>query len=121
MRFVFQISILLLVMLQDVIIAKSYFFEDDESNAILALPTIKQETFSKKRKEKTKVKKKISYKLSGILFVNSANWVVWINDKPYSTVGKHGDFSINHVSNHSVHLTFENGHSILLTLNVGSL
>lgn len=112
MRLVLQVGVLLLIF-QNIIFAESYFFEDNESKAILSQLTNE----AKKQVRKNEVKKTISYKLSGILFINSTNWVVWINDKPYNAVGKYSDFSINHVSNHSVHLIFESGNSILLTLD----
>ena len=85
----------------------SYFFSDKESKAIL------NQTATEKTKGKSA---KTTYKLSGILFITPKNWTVWINDKPYSSVGQYEDFSINFVSKQCVNLTINNGSSITLSL-----
>ena len=111
MCIIYKINIVLLLSISVAIAETSYFFSNKESEAILNQNSSKKE----KSGEETK---KITYKLSGILFVSPRNWTVWINDKPYSSLGYYGEFSINSVSSNSVKLTLLNGRSVTLQLSL---
>lgn len=58
-----------------------------------------------------------SFKITGIMFNDDLNWIVWINDKPYTTIGEKEGFSIDSVSERNVLLTKSDGTT--LDLEVG--
>ncbi len=95
-------------------IPTSYFFSDKESNAILSLLNKNKD---KCQDKSLKTNKKTVYKLSGILFVNAHNWTVWINNKPYHSIGQYNDFFINAVSSNSVLITCKDGNEMRLRLD----
>lgn len=78
--------------------AKSYFFSAEESRQILN-------------------KLKEDYKLSSIFYISKLNWIVWINGKPYTEIGKYKTFSINKVTPTTVAITLNNGKNIILKMD----
>lgn len=100
-------------------VEQSYFFSDKESNAILSILTEnKNKTKNKHRNVPLKKDKELTYKLSGILFVNPHNWTVWINGKAYHSINQYKDFYINRVSRCSVLITCRDGNTLKLSLDM---
>ena len=91
--------------------SQSYFFTQEESDAIL-------ENLNKpKRKIKKKhIKKKMEYKLSGICYSEPNKWTVWINDEPYNKIGQYQHFSIDEVSPDRVTITTNDCKTIHLSV-----
>jgi hypothetical protein len=56
-------------------------------------------------------------KVSGILYVDSDNWIIWINGKSYSSIGEHSNFSIDSVSEDTVTLSLKDGSTRPLTVD----
>ena len=81
----------------------SYFYNLQESKVIL-------ESLIPKKTHKV-------YKISGIFYLSSDNWIVWINDKAYTSVGQQTDFAIDEVSENSVILSFEDGRTVKLNVD----
>lgn len=83
---------------------ESMFMSDDESKKILSMLKENKKPMSD------------NLKLTGIVFIDEANWIVWINNKPYSSIGENGDFSIDEVSENEVIITKNDGKTITLTV-----
>jgi hypothetical protein len=60
-----------------------------------------------------------NFKISGIFYVNSDNWTVWINGIAYSTIGQQPDFSIDSVSENYVSITLNDGTLLNLSVTTG--
>ena len=82
---------------------KSYFYSKEESQILL---------------NNLKPSKPKNFKITGILFIKANKWIVWINDKPYTSLGKYKDFCITKVSSSKVILTTEDGETISLKIKV---
>ena len=87
----------------------SFFLNDEDSKK--ALMHAKQQ--SDKQQETKDLR---NLKLSGIFFIDDQNWTVWINDKPYSTIGVHGDISIDEVNEQYVTVTTSEGDTVTITV-----
>lgn len=83
---------------------KSFFLSNEESEKALKL------IHPKKNEE--------NFQLSGILYINSETWTIWINGQAYSTIGHKKDFSIQTVQKEKAIICLPNGAS--LTLSVSS-
>lgn len=57
-----------------------------------------------------------NFKVTGIVFINSEDWVVWINNKAYSSIGENGEFSIDEVSENTVVITQNDGKTLTLSV-----
>ena len=105
MRNISKILIILLIMnLNFANSEESMFMSDDESKKILSMLTENKKTASD------------SLKVTGIVFIDESNWIVWINNKPYSSIGENGDFSIDEVSECEVVITQNDGKTITLSV-----
>lgn len=103
---------------------KSYFFTNEQSNAIL------DKLNNHKVKKKRNKRKPIEYKLSGICYLSTDNWVVWINGQSYNRIGQYSQFSIDEVTPDSVtittldcktiHLTVKCDNTITMSRNTGN-
>ena len=80
--------------------SQSYFFNQEQSDAILEHLNKPKEKHTKKR-----IKRKIEYKLSGICYLGPNDWIVWLNGKAYNKIGQYQYFSIDEVSSDTVTIT----------------
>lgn len=90
---------------------KSYFFTNEQSDAILDKLNNKNKINKKRNKKKI-----IEYKLSGICYLSIYNWVVWINGQSYNKIGQYSQFSIDEVTPDSVTITTLDCKTIHLTV-----
>lgn len=88
----------------------SFFMTVDESNNIL-------EMISKKKSSDNDKKPETDFKISGIFYIDTDNWTVWINDIAYSSIGQQKNFSIDEVSENYVVLTMNDGVTLNLSIN----
>ena len=88
----------------------SFFLNDEDSKKALIYAKQQSDT-------QQEIKDSHNFKLSGIFFIDDQNWTVWINDKPYSTIGIHGDFSIDEVNEQYVTVTTSDGDTVTLTVD----
>ena len=86
----------------------SFFMNDDDSQKATTLA---------KQSEETKEFSSGGFKLSGIFFIDEANWTIWLNGKAYSAIGQQGDFSIDEVSENEVTITNSDGNTIKLSVS----
>ena len=102
MRFILQVIILQTISLIfiNICYSASYFYSKEESESILEYISPKSNI----------------YKVSGILYLDDNNWIIWINDKPYNSTGLKEEFSIDEVYEDKVTLTLKNGQTIVLTI-----
>ena len=80
--------------------AHSYFFNEEQSNAILEHLNKPKVKIKKKKK-----RNKIEYKISGICYLGPSNWIVWINNTAYTKIGQYSNFSIDEVHPNGVTIT----------------
>ncbi len=109
MRYISKI-ILCLLAIKTYAADHSFFLNDDDSRMVL-------ETISKGNRDALKNKQNTELKVSGIFYMDSDNWTVWINDVPYSNIGQHAEFSIDEVGENYVSLSMSNGERIRLSVN----
>ena len=88
-------------------ITQSFFMDDEDSEIALEMA---------KKSENTENIDNDNLELSGIFFIDETSWTVWINGIPYSSIGQHGDFSIDEVSEDSVSITNSEGEVIKLSV-----
>lgn len=88
----------------------SFFMTVDESNNILEMTSKKKSSDSEKKSE-------TDFKISGIFYIDTDNWTVWINDIAYSSIGQQKNFSIDEVSENYVVLTMNDGVTLNLSIN----
>jgi hypothetical protein len=86
---------------------RSFFMTEQESSKILS--HLKSHNSNKNIPNK-------NFKISGIFYINSDSWTVWINGIAYSTIGQQPDFSIDSVSENYVSLTLNDGTCLNLSV-----
>ncbi len=84
---------------------ESMFMSDDDSKKILSMLKENKKPMSN------------NLKVTGIVFIDEANWIVWINNTPYSSIGENGDFSIDEVSESEVVITKNDGKTLTLSVD----
>ena len=87
---------------------ESLFMNDEESHKVLsALENFEEQNRPSPSKD---------LKVTGIFFVDDSNWVVWINDTAYSSVGQKESFSIDEVNENEVIITKTTGETLALSV-----
>lgn len=86
---------------------ESLFMSDEESQKILSFV----------ENNKNKCVDSCEFKLSGIVFIDDLNWVVWINNKPYNSIGEKEDFSLDEVNENNVVITRTDGKTLNLSVD----
>ena len=106
MRNISKILIIFFIIISTIVMAEeSLFMSDDDSKRVLAM--LKED----KRPVKTN-----NLKVTGIVFIDDLNWIIWINDKPYNSIGEKGEFSIDEVTENSVIITQNDGKTLTLSV-----
>ena len=88
-------------------IQESFFMSDADSKKAILLA---------KQYEKSDSNEDVTFKLSGIFFIDEMNWTIWLNGMPYSEAGQHGNFSIDEVSETEVIITTSSGETFVLSV-----
>lgn len=98
------LMILLIAILNLAKSEESMFLSDKDSEKILSML----------KESKNRIGN--NFKVTGIVFINNEDWVVWINNKAYSSIGENGEFSIDEVNENTVVITQNDGKTLTLSV-----
>lgn len=105
MRNISKILIIFLIMTTLAKAEESLFMSEEDSKRILSM-----------LKEGKKLISTNNLKVTGIVFINDLDWIVWINNKAYNSIGEKGEFSIDEVTENSVIITQNDGKTLTLSV-----
>lgn len=105
MRNISKILIVFLIMTTLAKAEESLFMSEEDSKRILSM-----------LKEGKKLISTNNLKVTGIVFINDLDWIVWINNKAYNSIGEKGEFSIDEVTENSVIITQNDGKTLILSV-----
>ncbi len=113
MQFILQTLVILAIIWSNFAVSSSFFMNEEESRVI-------KNFVENKQLEEVKSIDESALKISGICYVSEEDWIVWINGVGYSTIGQHGNFSIDAVCEDSVTISFQNGITSVLNVSTDS-